>query len=219
MKLRPILFSTPMVQAILEGRKTQTRRVVKPQPITVNTTEEGLSVEQFKAKAKELQDLGLVDIIHGTGGHVFPKCPYGKVGDVLWVRETFGHNGLGYYRYKALYTEDGTGYKHGFEKWKPSIHMPFEAARIFLEITNVRVQRLQSIGKQDALREGIQGRVELEDTRHEKDYYQYNFGGERYQSAVDAFSALWQSINGEQSWTANPWVWVVEFKRINKPTP
>lgn len=234
-KLRPILFSTPMVQAILEGRKTQTRRVVKPQPITVNTGEEGLSVEQFKAKAKELEDLGLVDIIHGTGGHVFPKCPYGKVGDVLWVRESCfwvmrdhahdlleGAKDNNQWVYKASVNDDFITYakeKYSY-KWRPSIHMPFDAARIFLEITNVRVERLQNISPSDAKNEGIakftKDKVIF---KHGLDGWNWSSIGKfphMSYSYPGGFSNLWIHINGEESWNANPWVWVVEFKRITR---
>lgn len=213
--LRPILFSTAMVQAILEGRKTQTRRVVKPQPISVNT-ETPMSVEQFKAKGKELEDMGLVDIIHGTGGHVFPKCPYGKVGDVLWVRETFSRIRFEDETSNYVFKADDDFYKDNVEDWqgwKPSIHMPFEAARIFLEITDVRVQRLQDITFIDAGFEGIEY-LERGDLSGWKNYMN-DYG--TYASAMLSFVSLWKSINGEESWNSNPWVWVVEFKKINKP--
>lgn len=202
--MKPILFSTEMVQAILEGRKTQTRRVVKPQPIMPEPTSEIMLNDSFgwvvRHKINERPDA------YEATSQL--KCPYGKVGDVLWVRETWCYNGH-YYVFKADHSDMPF-------RWKPSIHMPKEACRLFLRITNIRVERLQDMGRQDALSEGIQDRVELEDTRNELSYYQYRFGGERFPSAVKAFEGLWTSINGEQSWNNNPWVWVVEFEKIEK---
>ncbi|MDO8997221.1 MAG: hypothetical protein Q7U77_11390 [Sediminibacterium sp.] len=184
MKYIPILFSTAMVQAIIEGRKSMTRRVVKPQP-----SETGVSA-------------------FNDGEHPQMKCPYGQVGDILWVRESFIS---GYECDEGSFNTDEDGeyipvlkYKADRESfdwydgnsdfpcekipWKPSIHMPKSACRIFLKITNVRVERLQDISEEDAIAEGIA-----------------------------SFKSLWQSINGEKSWDDNPWVWVIEFERIEKP--
>lgn len=208
-KLRPILFSTPMVQAILDGRKTQTRRVVKPQPIPV-IPETPMSVEQFKFKGKELKDIMFVGIINETGKHVFLKCPYGKVGDVLWVRETFGRGVSG----KTYFKADKGIVDKLVLSWKPSIHMPFEAARIFLEITDVRVQRLQHITPMDAVEEGIAIASRFGDEVNTWMCYGDDTGTTN--SAYYSFLTLWQSINGRDSWYDNPWVWVVEFKRISK---
>lgn len=208
MNIHPILFSTPMVEAILSGQKTQTRREVKPQNFSISdqiaeVTDNGLMVH-FSKEGNGTSFMGT-------------KNKFGCVGDILWVRETWCHNGLGYYRYKSTYTKDGTGFKHGFEKWKPSIHMPKAACRLFLKITSITVQRLTTINRLDCISEGVFKGVDLEDTVHEQEYYQSKFGGERFPSAYQAFSALWQSINGEKSWESNPWVWVIEFKRIEKP--
>jgi hypothetical protein len=188
MKLRPILFSTAMVQAILEGRKTQTRRVVKPQPR--NGTEERFYNEEQPTYL----------------------CPYGQPGDILWVLESWtpivnaGQDGFNLYGYK---TDALVGVK-----WKPSIYMPFAAARIFLRIKAVRVERLQDITEEDAIYEGI-GRFTKDNT-----IYKYGIDGlpwvimERKPSL--AFARLWQSINGPESWAANPWVWVLEFQRVSR---
>ncbi len=191
MKQTPILFSTEMVQAILAGRKTQTRRVIKPQP-------QAAQFEKLLFDGREL-----------TKNSFLNYCPYGQPGDVLWVRETFAtglHSGLFYFK--------ANGEKaSGTSKWKPSIHMPKAAARIWLEITNVRVERLQDITQDDAVSEGI---TQIKTER-----------------PATTFQKLWQSINGKPrtvetdqgtiklppvDWHANPWVWVVEFKRTNKPT-
>ena len=202
-QFKPILFSTPMVQAILDGRKTQTRRVCK---------------HQFWSHS-ELVDVNTNKIFQKVDRNV--SCPYGKVGDVLWVREKFRalvDCESGKFHSFSYYADMPEAFHKQFpHKWKPSIHMPKAACRLFLEITNVRVERLQDIGRQDALSEGIQDLVELEDTPQELQYYQFKFGGERFPSAVKAFAGLWSSINGADSWNANPWVWVIEFKRIEKP--
>ncbi len=177
MKTKPILFNTDMVQAILNGSKTQTRRVVKPQP-----SETGVSA-------------------FNDGEHPQMKCPYGKVGDVLWVREAFAEDDD---TPKVIYKADHTKEVQNYVKWKPSIRMPKIACRLFLQITNIRVERLQDITEQDAKNEGA---------KHDRAVGYGQIGG----SHREGFINLWQSINGEQSWQQNPWVWVIEFKKINKP--
>lgn len=201
MKERPILFSAPMVRAILAGTKTQTRRVVKPQP---HDPAEGV----YSAPS----------MIHGTGSYTQDHmladgfdggtCPYGKPGDQLWVRETFAkvegqtHPWIAT-DYRATYTHgDRMGDHLGVKRrWTPSIYMPRAASRILLEIVSVRVERLQEISDQDALAEGVSPDMGL-----------------RWQSGDDTprgiYGELWESINGPGSWDANPWVWVVEFKRV-----
>jgi hypothetical protein len=183
MKFLPILMSTPMVQAILAGRKTMTRRKVKPQgAILTDKLARSLKVQPPKQENSPVI-----------------KCPYGQPGDVLWVRETFCGDGLEIpFDYKANFTKDahGTG-------WKPSLFMPKAACRIFLQITNIRVERLQDISESDALAEGIDREKLSGDFEH---------------TPVQEFENLWQSINGEESWEENPFVWVIEFKQIEKPT-
>lgn len=198
-KIKPILFGAPMVQAILESRKTQTRRLIKPQPELTETS-------GFNTKGAA----------YGLGfsrketDHNFISC-VSKIqkGYILWVRETFadcinGHNEQ-YYTYKA----DGY-YEKPDWKWKPSIFMPKAACRIFLEVTNVRVERLQDISEKDAENEGI-----LKDSNGWKCYTHRNFIAEK---AKESFETLWHSINGKDSWEENPWVWVYDFKVIEKPS-
>ncbi len=216
---RPILFSAPMVRALLAGTKTQTRRIVKPQPV-FNTWYGGWTWTTVRGVAKWTTDRPSACALHHG---MIPQCPYGQTGDRLWVRETWAVRGLAWgmkpsqaakiaspdaWRYAA---DDATGWQHG---WKPSIHMPRAASRITLEITGVRVERLQEISEADAKAEGLK---------------QYGHGweitlatapkGERICCTVSdprvAHKALWESINGPGSWAANPWVWVVEFKRCN----
>ncbi len=219
MKERPVLFNGDMVRAILDGRKTHTRRVMKVQP---ESQELGLS---RITESKNSSDTGkyfwsLSDALGSRPrSKIFP-CPFGQAGDRLWVRETFrlfdkyqecgcsdfpcncpAHN-TPIYRASNNDCED---------KWTPSIHMPRWASRITLEITNVGVQRLNSISQNDAAREGLHklpasGRYCITPGA------QY-FGGASH-DAREVFSWLWQSIYGEESWQANPWVWVVEFKRV-----
>jgi hypothetical protein len=189
---RPILFSAPMVRALLAGTKTQTRRVVKP---NAWVDEGDCDYTGQCVKVGESIDLR--------------RCPYGQPGDRLWVRETWAVRGLAWgmkpsqaakiaspaaWRYAA---DDATGWQHG---WKPSIHMPRAASRITLEITGVRVERLQEISEADAQAEGCNIRAAVCDVSD---------------PASRMYHALWESINGPGSWAANPWVWVVEFKRCN----
>jgi len=195
-RLRPMLFSTEMVQAILEGRKTQTRRVVKSQPR--NCTEERFYNEEQPTYL----------------------CPYGQAGDVIWVRETWSHTSQLNLNpeddnYGFVYKADGQDWED-FDgwNWKPSIHMPFAAARIFLRVKSVRVERLQDISERDAIAEGIE-RNPIANGDGETVYKSYITGVYTCYPYV-SFRTLWQSINGPESWVANPWVWVVEFERITK---
>lgn len=192
-KMKPILFSTPMVQAILEGRKTQTRRIIKPQPNG-----------EFCRYDLYIQSQAL-----WTSGDV-RRARYEKL-DTLWVRETWHpkrHNmPTGWkYEYRATAKEDGnpTG-----EPWKPSIFMPREAARIFLEVTNVRVERLHDLDDNDAINEGI-GAVKSGYEYH--DIYQDYLNDKNSLNPVPSYKSLWEKINGKGSWDLNPWVWVYEFK-------
>lgn len=203
MKYIPILFSTPMVQAILNGSKTQTRRVVKLQP----------------GEGEYYEKLGENDFAYiSKGGMSGPyKCPYGQVGDILWVREKtvyvhldHAHDLLEGFKSKRqiiygtdfhddwmIYAKEKYGYK-----WTPSLFMAKHHCRIFLKITNLRVERLQDISEEDAISEGIT--------------YPAGFSVEEdFPSLI--FSELWESINGLESWDANPWVWVIEFERIERP--
>lgn len=205
MKKRPILFSTEMVKAILEGRKTQTRRVIKPQPKTQHRSDTRLEFYARRGENWEVKDKWT-----GDGFSILDsfKCPYGQPGDALWVRETWQPSASGaYVHFKA----DIIGVDAG-KGWKPSIHMPKDACRIFLRITNVRVERLQEISEKDAIGEGIE-KSEFGFKNYDKRYPVSDYmggGNEAYRS----FKSLWTSINGEQSWNDNPWVWVIEFERV-----
>lgn len=188
-----------MVRALLDGSKTQTRRIVKPQPVMY---EPGM-------------DVGLSDY---TADMLV--CPYGRFGDRLWVRET--HRAIwgqspGYLigvDYKADPQEKWERMRDhmGRPKWTPSIHMRREYSRILLEIVSVRVERLNDISEDDCWAEGIDAVDGFLD-----DMAIINLAKSMVRSFEDAaptFAALWESINGASSWAANPWVWAIEFKRV-----
>lgn len=203
---KPILFSTEMTQAILEGRKTQTRRIIKPQPIFYGRNDERIAVE-FRKNIFEFYDVMRNDPF----SILFSLKPKFELGDIIWVRETFTEWPKGNFQYKAT-TENG----EELGKWKPSIHMPKEAARIFLEVSNVRVERLQDISEDDAIAEGIK-KTWINDDIKQCRFKNYINDGKGSKSPIDSFNSLWVSINGKDSWKANPWVWVYEFKVVEKP--
>lgn len=214
MKERPILFSGPMVRALLAGSKTQTRRVIKDQSIGErfsHMTEDGRA---------HLEWLGTPCC--GTGVWDVPEysaqvaCPYGQPGDRIWVRESFmpvpleAAPGPSQTPWSIAYAAGGqtellapSSYNptlYNYERWTPSIHMPRWASRITLEVTGVRVERLQDISEADALAEGVPNSLHL--------------SGGRF--ARENFAHLWWTIHGDDAWAANPWVWVIEF---NQTTP
>jgi len=205
MKERPILFSGPMVRAILEGRKTQTRRLVKP--AIVAELEGGWGTYN---QVCEMRDGGIV------------PCPYGVPGDRLWVRETFTQTQFGNYVYRADAKDDKGQRWHSIEvgdpsgevKWRPSIFMPRAASRILLEITDVRVERLQSITEIDAKSEGAKvGYFDIEGKFVSADEdTEIKLG--RCGCFLSGFENIWININGPESWEKNPWVWVIEFKKV-----
>lgn len=196
MKERPILFSAPMVRAILNGSKTQTRRVVKPEFRVLHAIYPDASISTNR-------------IFEKGDGRI--HCPYGQPGDRLWVRETFTVSSCGTAVYRADARDQRGDRWHSIEPgdpnkevlWKPSIFCKREHSRITLEVTGVRVERLQEIDWIDAKREGV--RLEDCEIGPAPDFNIDYVGG---------YQRLWESINGTGSWDANPWVWVVEFKRI-----
>ncbi len=187
----PILFSGPMVRAILEGRKTMTRRIVK-----LNNW-------------KDCDDDNWPICEDAYGDCYRPMCRYGQPGDHLWVRETWVNN-FGTLIYRADYHPDS--FEYGAKGWKPSIFMPRALSRITLQITDVRVERLQNISEQDARQEGVSASDVIE--------FRSKVGSlpmtvnRKAASAVEAFRYLWETINGADSWNSDPWVWVVSFERI-----
>ena len=207
---RPILFSTPMVQSILSGTKTQTRRLFKVNKQTITADEENVVFDVEMGEA----------VYSSMGGQSWWRCPYGNVGDILWVRETWSegciengeHTGI---RYKA----DDENFK---VKWRPSIFMPKDACRLFLEITNIRCERLQDITGDEAIQEGIlplnMSSSQLAESG--KLYFDYSKPKQFFNEGLPpfwSFNSLWCSINGNQSWEENPFVWIIEFKRVDCP--
>jgi len=207
--MKPILFSTPMVQAILDGRKNMTRRVVKPQPRPENSYFGG---EVISSTDKNL--IGCVGFCRSAlaiSDHDYARPKY-QPGDVLWVRETWAKpEDVANYHFdpelkpgEHLMKADMTNPTDITIKWRPSIFMPKTAARIWLRVNDVRVERVQDITEEDAENEGISA------VHHLK-------GG--YHSARENFSNLWDSLNAKRGygWDTNPWVWVISFERCEKP--
>lgn len=223
--MKPILFSTAMVQAILAGRKTMTRRIVKSRHesglFQVCKNREGVITEIISLDWDE----------RNCEKDVTPKY---VEGDLLYVRETWQHtSNLGIhptdenagYIYKASDSGKAWETNHKNWKWKPSLFMPKDAARIFLKVTKVRCERLQDITEDDAIAEGIEIYVAC----NGDDYSSYprNYmikekeaDGWPYldeECFTESFKSLWCSINGNKSWEENPFVWVIEFKRVERP--
>jgi hypothetical protein len=229
MKERPILFSAPMVRALLDGSKTQTRRIVKPDPGPYWNPVVGLYnpivIDNGGYEAPGPEIFGASDETQGR------KCPYGQPGHRLWVRETHaqvfevdipagraagpiatgGSPARPDWQCRYVYLADGpmpnVQWHHVGDsqpvRWSPSIHMPRTASRILLEIVSVRAELLQDVSVADAMAEGVaQTREGLRGLPPCLEW--------RY-----AFEDLWRQINGAGSWDANPWVWVIEFKRVS----
>jgi hypothetical protein len=226
MKERPILFSAPMVRAILEGRKTQTRRIIKrplKHPGWTEYVYYGPSPNNPTCVPRAIEC-----------GPDYPDddsdavlCPYGSPGDRLWVRETWALNPIRDFGIMKPRSPADCIYRAGYGttpsvQWTPSIHMPRVASRITLEVTGVRVERLQEISNADARAEGIVqtwGDFGGKPPQWAWDIYHLNgnaAGPHQYdnKSSSQNFQFLWESINGIESWAANPWVWVVSFSRV-----
>jgi len=212
MKERPVIFNGEMVRAILDGRKTQTRRVI------ANVGSDNCIPLQEPTKTKD----GIFTHVMDAPGHGL--CPFGQVGDRLWVRETFMDlTGTGIEattgKFEGFaYRADTPAGSYGDEvrkeyglKWTPSLHMPRKACRILLKITAVRVERLNDISEEDAKAEGVKPAGDM--LPDYPDTFLTPKGD--FATAKVAFQRLWQSIYGEESWAANPWVWVIEFKQVS----
>lgn len=210
MKERPILFSGEMVRAILEGRKTQTRRVIKEANDDIDISH--VSTEFHSMREYRDGSYRAVFDFDGCLNAFSIKCPYGRPGDRLWVRESFScankfgdtqrprDFGKHEPRYTAYRASAPKEVAH-LNKWRPSIHMPRWASRIILEITGIRVERVQNIIPEDAIREGYP--FDAEEAT----------GPETY---IEWFRTLWNSINIQRGygWNINPWVWVVGFRML-----
>lgn len=211
MKFIPILFSTAMVQANHDGRKNQTRRLNGLEGINAAAIYNriGYGIEIAKGVGK-LQAIFLDPIDY----KIEVSCPYGNVGDMLWVRETFTQDLLGDYYYRADKRTD-TEPKNEDIAWRPSIHMPAAACRSWCIITGIECQRLQDITEEDAIREGIE--EVLSDMPITYRNYEKGFEWDGLGDATQSYQSLWKSINGKDSWDANPWVWVVRYEHTTTP--
>ncbi|HBL06838.1 MAG TPA: hypothetical protein DDZ33_07945 [Clostridium sp.] len=215
---KPILFNTEMVKAILEGKKTVTRRIIKL-PKHVEEQENGLYTlyaeggAYIDAKFETVKD------------YINSPC---KVGDILYVRETWcdttkdliDDSDLEVGECRYIFKVDDNGHRQPIievdvKRWRPSIHMPKEAARIFLEVTDVSVERLQDITEEGAREEGVrQYTKDGEVFKYAVNEYQYKWS-EMPRNPIEAFKKLWDSCyNWPKCWTYNPWVWVIEFKKV-----
>lgn len=220
MAIKPILFNTEMVRAILDGRKTCTRRIVRPPYFVDGDENDKRSLITLRTATKNSS------LYRQIGQMPYPDAPY-RINDILYVRETWEHfeccccegdehgncyrepqqsvlnKSCGCYMYRA------TDEIYGDARWHPSIHMPKEAARIWLKVTNVRVERLQEINGDDALAEGVDKYIHANGTLNED-------------QTITSFIGIWNSTIKKSNlncygWNANPWIWVIEFERCEKP--
>lgn len=202
MKQTPILFKAKMVRAILEGRKTMTRRIVK-----------NLIPPQYtKAKEYEPNRFVITPDYENGGQYTLPPCKYGVPGDWLWVKETFAYSPTAYV-YKASFKEPDAQEVIDLDTgetipliWKSPLFMSRDGSRITLEIVKVRVERVQDISDTDVLAEGLSPDSTGTEILTAEDY---KLSPLRYK-----FACLWESITGRDGWNDNPWVWVIEFKKI-----
>lgn len=219
---RGMIFNGEMVRALLDGRKTQTRRIVKGTDSAVKSCKEwNINGEEVFVVLGEKDHTGMNPVLGAI------SCPFGAVGNRIWVREAFRVHSratdVATLVYKASERNSWTEQTHRVpvavcnkpatpEKWTPSLHMPRWASRILLEITDVRVERLNAINEHDAQAEGV-AKLRGGFWKH------YQPGWTQHQlSARGSFVTLWKSIYGDESWNSNPWVWVIKFKRIEELT-
>ena len=219
MKERGVIFNAEMVQAILDGRKTQTRRIIKDCSVGRDPISKFIQIGKkfIGCYPEDVPEL------------IRECCPFGAVGDRIWVREAFRVMGcatdVARLMYKASerssFTEAtrtvpvASCTKQPSHKWTPSIHMPRWASRIMLEITHVRVERLNSISEEDAAAEGVGSALWFAAKGvPEEEWASLGEHGAERASHINTFATLWESIYGTSSWQANPWVWVIEFRRV-----
>jgi hypothetical protein len=206
MNEKPILFSTQMVRAILAGNKTQTRRVA-----TRKGYDNEIQSQKYVCYEHSLDNKPLYNFHNNEPGHNHIKCGVGvwskyAIGDILWVRETWKRDPVSG---EPLYKADGAleTAMQSVRPWRPSIHMPRSAARLFLQVTDVHAERLQNITREDCIAEGVQDTIGMSAPENE-----YAHGN----TAIGNYRELWDSLNAKRGfgWDANPWVWVYEFEKI-----
>ncbi len=207
----PMLFSTLMVQSLLNGTKTQTRRIVKEQ----------YKWDDFRILTNSNGDfLRICEVVHGSHGNTYMESEGKKlpinIGDIIWVRETFFDSEANFvleaYAPDFIYKADNENFKLNGEqiKWQPSLFMPTKACRLWLKVTNVRVEKLQDITEDDAKNEGISWNKGIIQSGYGYD------GSVTHISAKSCYKGLWNKINGKDSWDANPFVWVYDFEVIRE---
>lgn len=207
MKEKPILFSGSMVRAILEGRKTQTRRMMQPQPLPDIPS----GKYRYYGEVEGIHYLETMECTPRYGRHIACGKPPYRPGDRLWVRETFAEHpeqAIMAYRADGEEFEDADGFLWE-PKWTPSIHMPRAASRITLEVTDVRAERLQDISAEDVEAEGVEV---LESPEGKRFHSVYDGAGYWDPDHRYAYQTLWEGIYGLSSWESNPWVWVIGFR-------
>jgi hypothetical protein len=212
MKSQTILFSTPMVKAILNGYKTQTRRVIKMR--------DGSLAEDEDISLDVNGDLDYVMDFSKSFPYWRELKPKAMPEDIFWVRETWCNM-----QTASRKEDNGFRYKASIGKnnftWRPSIFMPKEACRLFLKVTNVRVERLKDISMEDAIAEGIQPITAHNDPNRILGWHDYTVdpkdGFNTFFDPRESFFSLWESINGKESLDQNPWVWIFDFDSVDKP--
>lgn len=207
----PMLFSTDMVRADLQGRKTETRRLRGLELVNEMPDDWMFLFTKVEQKGKKIELYAYFKKL-GSPDTIKLKCPYGYPSCLLWFIESYSpiENGLNSFKYK--YKADFPALKMG---WKPGLHMPVKAARLWKLILDIRVERLKDITVVSALEEGIDRK--LSDIKEGQVYYDYTTNGFSLKSAVTSYFTLWQKINGKESLDLNPWVWVIKYKATDKP--
>lgn len=215
MAIKPILFSTPMVQAIMFDCKNQTRRLIKKKysntDIQIRTDNYGSALVEMQNDVPEPVKNEDGTTTYHMRAYSILKPKYNK-GDILWVRETWRwSDALEDFCYKA------NSENPELSNWKPSIFMPKDAARIFLKVTGIKAERLHDISEADAISEGIEKLPVWKNRVVENLYTNYMKDGRGPQTPRLSFFSLWESINGKESLASNPWVWVYDFTKVEKP--
>ncbi|ATR00063.1 TPA: morphogenetic protein [Klebsiella pneumoniae] len=207
---RGMIFNGEMVRAILDVRKTQTRRIVKGTDGAVKFCKEwDINGEEIFVVLDEKDHTGMNPVLGAI------SCPFGGVGDRIWVRETWARYNIDQNSHDIAYRATTPADWPEEGRWRPSIHMPRWASRILLEITDVRVERLNVISEEDARAEGVGIAVWFAAKGvPESEWTSLGEQGAMQASHINKFATLWESIYGAESWKANSWVWVIEFKRV-----
>ncbi|WP_122490381.1 morphogenetic protein [Klebsiella variicola] len=207
---RGMIFNGEMVRAILDVRKTQTRRIVKGTDGAVKFCKEwDINGEEIFVVLDEKDHTGMNPVLGAI------SCPFGGVGDRIWVRETWARYNIDQNSHDIAYRATTPADWPEEGRWRPSIHMPRWASRILLEITDVRVERLNVIIEEDARAEGVGIAVWFAAKGvPESEWTSLGEQGAMQASHINKFATLWESIYGAESWKANSWVWVIEFKRV-----